>query len=94
MTRLSSTDARRRRILFRAQHRGTREMDFLIGRFAAATIGELSEAELDDFERLIEVPDPDVLNWLTGKEPTPGNYDTLVFRKLKAFHTHARPIYR
>jgi antitoxin CptB len=81
-------------MLFRARHRGTREMDFLIGGFAAVTIAELSEAELDDFERLIEVPDPDVLNWLTGIEPTPGTYDTPVFRKLKAFHTHARPIYR
>jgi antitoxin CptB len=92
MTELSSTDARRRRVLFRAQHRGTREMDFLIGRFAAATITALSQAELDDFERLIEVPDADVLNWLTGVEPTPSNYNTPLFRKLKAFHTHARPI--
>jgi antitoxin CptB len=93
---LSGTDLdiRRRRTLFRSQHRGTREMDVLVGRFAAAAIGQLSERELDDFEQLIELPDCDVLNWLTGMEPTPTDYDTMVFRKLKAFHTHPRPIYR
>jgi antitoxin CptB len=83
-------DARRRRLLFRSWHRGIREMDLILGRFADAHIGELSNAELDDYERLIEEPDPDLLNWVTGASATPTTYDTAMFRRLRGFHLGAK----
>ena len=86
-------DPRRRKILFRSWHRGMRENDLIMGGFADAHIGELSEAELDEFERLIEVLDRDLLSWITGEAEVPENYDTPVFRLLKAFHHHERPIH-
>ncbi|MCP4559516.1 MAG: succinate dehydrogenase assembly factor 2 [Bosea sp.] len=86
-------DPRRRKILFRAWHRGMREMDLIMGRFADAQIGTLSEAELDEFERLIEVLDRDLLSWVTGEAQVPENYDSDVFRQLKAFHQHDKPIH-
>ena len=86
-------DERRRRILFRAWHRGTREMDLLMGRFADSELKGLSESELDDLELLLEAPDRDVFSWLTGELATPSNYDTAVFRRLRAFHTHDRPLH-
>jgi len=86
-------DPRRRKILFRAWHRGMREMDLIMGRFADAQIGTLSEAELDEFERLIEVLDRDLLSWVTGEAEVPENYDSDVFRRLKAFHQHDKPIH-
>ncbi|NBJ12092.1 FAD assembly factor SdhE [Microvirga arsenatis] len=86
-------DPRRRQILYRAWHRGMREMDLIMGRFADAEIGELSEEDLIDFERLIEVTDRDLLGWITGEIETPSNYDTPLFRRLKAFHTHTSPIH-
>ncbi len=86
-------DPRRRKILFRAWHRGMREMDLIMGRFADAQIGTLSEAELDEFERLIEVLDRDLLSWVTGEAQVPENYDSDVFRRLKAFHQHDKPIH-
>jgi antitoxin CptB len=86
-------DPRRRRILFRAWHRGMREMDLIMGQFCDARIAALDDAELDEFERLIEVPDRDLLSWLTGEAETPSNYDLPVFRKLKDFHTHLGPIH-
>src|SRR5215212_3415918 len=92
-TRTSADFDVRRRILFRAWHRGIREMDILMGRFADAELGALSAGELDEFERLIEVPDPDLFRWLTGEGEVPANYDTAVFRRLKSFHTHAGPIH-
>jgi antitoxin CptB len=85
-------DPRRRKILFRAWHRGMRETDLIMGRFADAEIGNLSEAELDVFEGLIEVLDRDLLSWITGEAGVPSNYDTDVFRRLKAFHQHDKPI--
>jgi len=86
-------DPRRRKILFRAWHRGMREMDLIMGRFADASIAGFSDAELDEFERLIEVLDRDLLSWVTGEAAVPGNYDTELFRRLKAFHHHDKPIH-
>lgn len=86
-------DPRRRKLLFRAWHRGMRETDLIMGRFADAEIGTLSEPELDEFERLIEVLDRDLLSWITGEAEVPENYDSAVFRRLKAFHRHDRPIH-
>ncbi|MBY0612221.1 MAG: succinate dehydrogenase assembly factor 2 [Beijerinckiaceae bacterium] len=86
-------DERRRKILFRAWHRGMREMDLIMGRFAEERLAAMSDDELDTFELLIEVPDRDLLAWITGREETPSNYDTLVFQALKAFHTHTKPIH-
>lgn len=86
-------DPRRRRLLFRAWHRGTREMDLLMGSFADAELPTMSEGDLAVFEALCEVPDRDLFAWLTDKADTPSNYDTDVYRRLKAFHTHQRPIH-
>lgn len=83
-------DPRRRKILFRSWHRGTREMDLIMGRFADVAIGELTPAELDDYEQLIEVKDRDLFAWITDQAEAPGNYDTAVYRRLKAFHTEGK----
>ena len=57
--------------MFRAWHRGTRETDLILGRFADAHVAAFSDAELADFERLLDVPDPDIFAWVTGTEPVP-----------------------
>ncbi len=79
-------DERRRRILFRSWHRGMREMDLIMGRFADAVIHKLSNAELDEFEELMQAPDPEVYRWIASGEPPPEAYDRPLFRKLRAFH--------
>ncbi len=81
---------RRRRALFRAWHRGTREMDLLLGRFADAYIAALSESDLTAFEALMEVPDRDLFAWVTGGEPVASNYETPLFAALVRFHA-SRP---
>ena len=60
-------DGRRRKLLFRCWHRGMREMDLIMGRFADARLDGLSEGEIDELERLIEVPDRELLAWITGR---------------------------
>ncbi len=73
MTERSSEglDVRRRRLLFRAWRRGVRETDLIVGRFADAYIDKFDEAALDDFERLIEVPNAELYAWVVGDEAVP-----------------------
>jgi antitoxin CptB len=91
-TTLSSEglDTRRRRTHFRCWHRGMREMDLILGRFADAHIADLSDDELDTLEALMEEQDRDLLIWLTGEAPTPDDVNTEFFQKLAAF-TGASP---
>jgi antitoxin CptB len=84
-------DARRRRIKFRAWHRGMLETDLLLGRFADAELRNLLESELDDFEALLEALDRDLFAWVTGEVETPRIYDTLLFRRIVAFHAGFDP---
>ena len=77
-------DERRKRLLFRCWHRGTREMDLILGRFADREIGALTDAELAELEQLIEVPDPDLYAALTGDREPPKVAGAL-FDRLKAF---------
>jgi len=68
---LGALDVRRRRLLFRATHRGTQESDLLVGGFVAANIHSLTPAELDALEQVMEHPDTDLADWLTGRLPVP-----------------------
>lgn len=77
---------RRRKLKFRAWHRGMREVDLLLGRFADATVDTAPEGDLAAFEALLEVPDPDILQWITGEAPVPPTDDNPFIRKLIAFH--------
>ena len=78
-------DDRRKRLLFRCWHRGTREMDLILGRFADAEIGNLTDDELDRLERLIEVPDPDLYAAITGDQPLAPEHAGALFERIKAF---------
>jgi antitoxin CptB len=86
MTRSSGgLDDRRKRLLFRCWHRGTREMDLILGRFADAEIENFTDLELAEFERLIEVPDPDFYAALIGDKSLAPEYAGALFARIKAF---------
>lgn len=78
-------DERRRRLLFRAWRRGTRELDLIMGRFLDEAITTLSEAEVEEFERLCDVPDLELYGWIVGSIPVPAEYDTELFRRIRDF---------
>ena len=78
-------DARRRRLLFRCWHRGIREMDLVLGRFADAQLTSLSDAELTELERWLEVPDQQIFSWVNGMAPVPPEIETELFRRLRDF---------
>ncbi len=82
----SDLGMRRRRALWRATHRGSKEMDFLLGRFAEQALDGMNAADIALFERVIETPDPAiescVLEGYTLGEP---DLDELIDR-LRRFH--------
>ena len=80
-------DERRKRLLFRCWHRGTREMDLILGRFADAEIATLADDELAQLEHLIEVPDPDLYAALMGNAPLPPEYASSLFDRIKSFRS-------
>jgi antitoxin CptB len=78
-------DERRRRLLFRAWHRGIREMDFVLGRFADDNIETLGDTELDEVEGWLEIPDQQIFAWVSEAETVPAEIDTPLFRRLREF---------
>ncbi len=76
---------RRKRLTFRAWHRGTRETDLMLGRFAEAHLSGFDDTQLDQFEDLIEVPDLVLFDWLTGRAPPSPAHDHDVLRLMVAF---------
>ena len=78
-------DDRRKQLLFRCWHRGTREMDLILGRFADAEIANLSDAELTELENLLEESDPDLYAAITGDTVLPPDVTGALFARIKAY---------
>ena len=76
----------RRKLGFRAWHRGTSEADLLIGTFADQSLAWFAAEELRQFERLLEEDDPDIDDWITGRQLLPKEHDNRVMILLRRFY--------
>lgn len=76
---------RRKRLLYRAMHRGFKEADIVIGGFATANIDRMETEELDEFEALIAFPDKELYEWIVGREEAPANIKGPIFDRLQGF---------
>jgi antitoxin CptB len=81
----SSSDIRRKRLSFRSWHRGTRESDLILGRFADNYLAQFDDGQLDRYEELLECADADLFDWITGRAAPPLEHDHDVTRLLIAF---------
>ena len=79
-------DQRRRRASYRAHHRGTKELDLLIGRYADARLAALSAADLGSFERFLAVPDPMLQDWIFSKIAVEGSEFAPLVADIRVFH--------
>lgn len=77
-------DNRRRKLLFRSWHRGMREMDLVLGQFADQEMVSLTDDEIDQYERLLDIPDTEFLPFVTGEKPVPADVDCPVLQKILA----------
>lgn len=79
-------DQRRRRAAYRASHRGTKEMDWLLGRYAEARLAMIDEAGLARLERLLALPDPDLQSWIMTGATTAENDLSELIAEIRSFH--------
>ena len=77
---LETIEIKRKRLLFRSTHRGTKEMDILLGGFFKSNMSYLNDDQLNEFEGLIEIPDDDLYNWAMGRMEIPKELDTQLLR--------------
>jgi antitoxin CptB len=84
-SRQDASDMRRRRLLFRATHRGTHENDLIIGGFVKAHLTMLSETDLDALEAVMQMQDTDLADWLTGRVPIPPEEETAMLRRMRTY---------
>lgn len=80
-----SLETRRKRLLFRSWHRGTREMDLLLGRFAERNLATFSGRQVSLYEALLEYSDSDIYDWMNGRAAPPKELDHDVMKLLLNF---------
>jgi antitoxin CptB len=80
-----SLEILRKKLRFRAWHRGTKESDLMMGGFADAHLEELGAEDLADFSALLDEQDLDVYGWVIGRDPVPEGHRTRVMSMLQAF---------
>jgi len=81
---MEEPDARRRKLRYRSWHRGMRELDLIFGPFADRFMDTLTEAEIGQYEALLEMPDTEMLDWITGRVPLPDALDTPLMARILA----------
>src|SRR5690625_4836061 len=79
------SDLRRKRLRWRSWRRGTREVDLLLGGFADAHLANMDEEQLDRFERLLDLPDPDLYAWIVALEQPPQAADHGMIKLIQNF---------
>ena len=82
--RLEDIDKKRKRLIFRSWHRGTREMDLLMGTFADRNVPSFDENLLEQYDEMLNCSDPDLYNWFSGRENPPANQVSDVLEKFLA----------
>jgi antitoxin CptB len=84
------SETRRKRLLFRSWHRGTKETDLLLGSFAEGNLARFGTAELDEYEAILEASDAELWDWLIHRRPVPPERNGAVMRLLLAHNVSPR----
>jgi antitoxin CptB len=82
-------DDRRKRLIYRATHRGTKESDVIVGGYFSGAAAGLTDAQLPQAEALLEENDLDLIDWIMGRQPVPARWQGTIFDDLMA-HERAR----
>ena len=76
----------RKRLQYRAWHRGTKELDFILGHFMDAHIQTFDAKTIADFESLLNCEETELQQWLMGQKPVPEGKEGKMLSRIRAFH--------
>ena len=82
---LETIENKRKRLIFRSWHRGTKEMDQILGSFANKYVPKFTSEELDLYEQLLENSDPEMYDWICGRTDVPANKNSAILEKLLTY---------
>ena len=82
MTSPPDIDTRRKRLLWRATHRGIKEMDLILGGFVTRNLASFSEGEISELERIMDIPDQDMLTWATRQAEVPAEHASPLLARI------------
>ena len=84
-------EIRRKRLRFRAHHRGTKELDIYLGGFADRHLAAMTSDELDQFEVILETDEVTIYGWISGRIAPPEIEDghDRVMRRFLAYQPPA-----
>jgi antitoxin CptB len=82
MTPSPDIETRRKRLLWRATHRGIKEMDLILGGYVSGNLASFGHAEIAELERIMDIPDQDMLRWATKQAPVPGEHDSALLSRI------------
>lgn len=83
MNSISDDDAiRRKRLLWRATHRGIKEMDLILGGFVTRHVADLDHVQLDELETIMDIPDQEMLTWATLQAPVPEEFASVLLQRI------------
>jgi antitoxin CptB len=76
---------RRKKLKFRAWHRGIKEMDLILGKYADENLAQMSTAEMDQFSTLLKQADDELYKWVSGASDVPEEFNNDIMKTLKSF---------
>ena len=85
MMSLPDETSRRKRLLWRATHRGIKEMDLILGGFVTRQLDGFTAAEIAELERIMDIPDQDMLSWATLQAPVPPEHASDLLTRILAY---------
>ena len=78
-------EIRRKRLRYHSWHRGTKELDLVLGQFSEKYLPTMSENDLDLFEAIINENEHDIYAWLAGREPPPEQHENHIMNMILNF---------
>jgi len=84
---MTNKEILKKQIIYRSSHRGTKEMDLLLGNFVKKNIGKFTDSELKDLKNLIEIEDEVLKKWFFDKNNenlVPFNKISKMFKEFKS----------
>ncbi|MBY0462701.1 MAG: succinate dehydrogenase assembly factor 2 [Alphaproteobacteria bacterium] len=76
-----------KKLSYQSWHRGTRELDLVLGEFSDKYLSTFSEKELDEYALILKENDLELWEWISGRIPVPCNSTTSILQKICKFYS-------